>query len=125
MCRIVGCRGVWIVSLVWLGAMEMEVEKEQTEGADEGVELGVEKKVRVKVLLFARARELAGGSEFDLSVADGSTTADCVAELTTRFAALEVMRESIVVALNFNYITDPVEVKDGDELAIIPPISGG
>ncbi|KAL3678650.1 hypothetical protein R1sor_021606 [Riccia sorocarpa] len=82
-----------------------------------------ENKVRVKVLLFARARELVGGSEVDLDVKEGATTADCVAELTNRFGALEVMRDSIVVALNFDYVTEPVKVKDGDELAIIPPIS--
>ncbi|KAL2620679.1 hypothetical protein R1flu_000884 [Riccia fluitans] len=103
----------------------MEIDDGKQAGAPVDEVIMEENKVKVKVLLFARARELVGGSEFDLAVKEGATTADCVAELTTRFAALEVMRDSIVVALNFDYVTDPVKVKDGDELAIIPPISGG
>ncbi|KAL2628801.1 hypothetical protein R1flu_013487 [Riccia fluitans] len=104
----------------------MEIDDSKRAGAPVEEVIMEENKVKIKVLLFARARELmGGGSEFDLAVKEGATTANCVAELTTRFAALEVMRDSIVVALNFDYVTDPVKVKDGHELAIIPPISGG
>lgn len=84
-----------------------------------------EKLLKVKALMFARARELAGTSELELLVPEGSTTAECVEELTAKFPILESIRECVVVALNYNYITDPVKVKDGDELALIPPISGG
>lgn len=83
------------------------------------------KLLKVKALMFARARELTGTSELDLLVPEGATTAECVTELAAKFPPLESIRDCIVVALNYNYITDPVKVKEGDELAIIPPISGG
>ncbi|CAM6102274.1 unnamed protein product [Calypogeia fissa] len=90
-----------------------------------GLKPKVEQVVKVKVLMFARARELAGTSEMELLMPEGSTTAECVTVLTGKFPPLESIRDCIVLALNFNYLTDPVKVKDGDELAIIPPISGG
>lgn len=84
-----------------------------------------EKLLKVKVLMFARARELAGTSELELLMPEGCTTAECVTELAAKFPPVETIQDCIVLALNLNYITDPVKVKDGDELAIIPPISGG
>ncbi|KAL2630847.1 hypothetical protein R1flu_015533 [Riccia fluitans] len=104
----------------------METDDGQQAGAPvDGAMMDKNKVVRVKVLLFARARELVGRSQVDLAVKEGATTAECVAELTKQFPALEIMRNSVVVALNFDYVTEPVMVKEGDEMAIIPPISGG
>lgn len=84
-----------------------------------------ERLLKVKVLMFARARELAGTSELELLMPEGSTTADCLLKLTGEFPLLETVKNCIILAVNLNYIKDPVEVKDGDEVAIIPPISGG
>ncbi|KAG8490340.1 hypothetical protein CXB51_015873 [Gossypium anomalum] len=53
--------------------------------------------VQIKVLFFAKARDIVGLTELSMEVSSGSTTQDCLNKL----------------------------VKDKDELAIIPPISGG
>lgn len=79
----------------------------------------------VQALLFARAQELAGVSEVALEIQEGWTTATCFAAVVAKYPALESISSCIMVALNHDYVTEPVPVKDGDELALIPPISGG
>ncbi|KAH7277500.1 hypothetical protein KP509_39G054400 [Ceratopteris richardii] len=83
---------------------------------------------RVKVLFFARAREIAGVSETSLGI-DGAesskTIKDCIDLLTKQFPGLEEIMSCIVVALNQEYADQSSLVKSGDELALIPPISGG
>ncbi|XP_031490141.1 molybdopterin synthase sulfur carrier subunit isoform X2 [Nymphaea colorata] len=81
--------------------------------------------LNIKVLFFARARDLSGTAETDLSVRVGFTAHDCLVKLLTVFPRLEEIKNCIVVALNQEYVRESTTVKNGDELAIIPPISGG
>ncbi|KAG0581879.1 hypothetical protein M758_3G016500 [Ceratodon purpureus] len=79
----------------------------------------------VQALLFARAQELAGVSAVALEIQEGWTTANCFAAVVAKYPALKAISSCMMVALNHDYVTEPVLVKDGDELALIPPISGG
>ncbi|XP_019084052.1 PREDICTED: molybdopterin synthase sulfur carrier subunit [Camelina sativa] len=81
--------------------------------------------VEIKVLLFARARELTGVPDLTLKMPSGSTTQKCMDELVLKFPNLKEVRSCVVLALNEEYTTDSAIVQHRDELAIIPPISGG
>ncbi|KAL5776149.1 hypothetical protein ACOSP7_009075 [Xanthoceras sorbifolium] len=81
--------------------------------------------VQIKVVFFARARDLTRMTELPLELSSGSTTQDCLKKLVARFPSLEEILGSMVLALNEEYTNESIIIKDEDELALIPPISGG
>ncbi len=81
--------------------------------------------LRVKVRLFAVQRELAGTREVPLELADGATIEDAWSQLVVRHPTLAPGRRSVRFARNGVYAEPSVRLADGDELACIPPVSGG
>jgi molybdopterin synthase catalytic subunit len=81
--------------------------------------------VRVRVRLFAIQRELAGAREVSLELADGATIEDAWRALVALHPSLAPGRTSVRFALNTEYADPTAVLGDGDELAIIPPVSGG
>src|SRR3984893_8914623 len=81
--------------------------------------------VKVTALLFARLREQAGGDRVGLELPAGSPGAGADAQLRRPPTALEARRELVRAAVNQEFAawTDPLE--NGDEVAFIPPVSGG
>jgi molybdopterin converting factor subunit 1 len=81
--------------------------------------------IAVRARLFARLREQAGTEHELLELPAGSTLADVFAALRTKHPALEPDLSSVRVALNFEFQDWSATVSDGDEVAFIPPVSGG
>jgi MoaE-MoaD fusion protein len=77
----------------------------------------------VRVLLFAVARERAGTGELELSLPSPATVADVRRELLAHLPA-ELLAAS-AVAVNHEYAADSQPVAASDEVAVIPPVSGG
>lgn len=81
--------------------------------------------VVIKVLFFASAKEITGVSKTTVDLEVGQTTTDLVSKLSEMFPNLNVSRDQISLAVNKVYCKSAVELKDGDEVALLPPISGG
>ena len=81
--------------------------------------------MRVKVLLFARLRELAGQSEIECEVPDGASVDDVWRVLAARHAALAPFGSSVSCAVNEDFARPGATVQDGDKVAFLPPVSGG
>ncbi len=79
--------------------------------------------MRIRVLVFAELRELLGGPELLVEAEPGATVGEVVADLARRHEALARRRFS--TALNRCYAAPEAALRDGDELALIPPVSGG
>jgi molybdopterin synthase catalytic subunit len=81
--------------------------------------------MRIRIRLFAIQRELVGAREVPLELADGATVEDAWAAVVARFAALAPGRPSVRFARNGDYAEPGTVLADGDEVAFIPPVSGG
>ncbi|EIE26910.1 Molybdopterin converting factor, subunit 1 [Coccomyxa subellipsoidea C-169] len=83
--------------------------------------------MKISFLFFARSRELAGTDTYDVELADGASTQDALQAVLKKFPGLSEIEGRCVLALNQEYVdSDSVKpLKDGDEVALIPPISGG
>jgi molybdopterin synthase catalytic subunit len=72
----------------------------------------------VSVRLFAGLRERAGRDRVEVELPDGAVVSDLL-------AAMDVAPRSCVVAINREYADERAEVRAGDEVALVPPVSGG
>ena len=81
--------------------------------------------IAVRTRLFARLRELAGTDSENVEVRAGATVADVYNALRKSHPALDVSSESVRAAVNQEFADWDVVVADGDEVAFIPPVSGG
>ena len=72
----------------------------------------------VSVRLFAGLRERAGASHVDVDLPDGATVADLL-------AAMDLAPRSCVAAINREYAEPAAPIAPGDEVALVPPVSGG
>lgn len=79
----------------------------------------------IAVRLFARLREIAGAPELQLDVRDGATVADVWAMLSARHPDLEAYATSVSCAVNEDYAHMTAALHEGDEVAFLPPVSGG
>ena len=81
--------------------------------------------IAVKVLFFGAARDAVGQGEVDFSLAANSTAANAFEQVVEKFPELRRFGRSLLLAVNQEYALADREVRDGDELALFPPVSGG
>ena len=81
--------------------------------------------MRVTVRLFARLRDLAGAGERALQLASGATVRQIWNDLVLEWPGLREYERTISVAVNAEYARMTADVRDGDEVAFMPPVSGG
>ena len=80
----------------------------------------------VTVRLFAILRERAGRGEMELELPEGATTSDALAIIAEQPGLTELVeRLPLAMAVNRDYATTDQQLRDGDELALVPPVSGG
>jgi molybdopterin converting factor subunit 1 len=81
--------------------------------------------VRITVLYFAVFRERLGRGDEALDLADGATVGAAIAALATMHAPIAKLAGRFRVAVNQEFADDAHVLRDGDELALIPPVAGG
>jgi len=81
--------------------------------------------VRVRIRLFAMQRELAGTRGVEVALPAGATIEDAWTALVARFPNLAPGRAALRFARNGGYAPPETPLGDGDEVAMIPPVSGG
>jgi molybdopterin converting factor subunit 1 len=79
----------------------------------------------VTVRLFARLRDIAGSAELTRDVTAGATIATVWRQLAGEYPELGRYERSISSAVNADYARMDQVLRDGDEVAFLPPVSGG
>jgi molybdopterin converting factor subunit 1 len=79
----------------------------------------------VRVLFFGAARDVAGHSEIELTLNGPMKATNAFEEVLSAYPELRRFGRSLLFAVNQEYSPSDLEVRDGDELALFPPVSGG
>jgi MoaE-MoaD fusion protein len=81
--------------------------------------------VRVKVLFFGQLKDIAGRSEDAAEIQAGATLETLFDHYASQFPRMRDLRPSIVIARNHQFAHSATPVSEGDEIAFLPPVSGG
>lgn len=81
--------------------------------------------MQIRVLLFAMLRDAAGTSEVAIDLPCGARVGALQESLLENYPMLARYLPRIAYAVNRSYSTIEAELHDGDEVALIPPVSGG
>ncbi|HZL69843.1 MAG TPA: MoaD/ThiS family protein, partial [Candidatus Limnocylindrales bacterium] len=81
--------------------------------------------MQVRVLYLGMLRDLAGREREVVQLSDGARLSDLYAELQQRMPKLQDFRNAIALSINYEYSDGAATLHDNDEVALIPPVSGG
>jgi molybdopterin converting factor subunit 1 len=81
--------------------------------------------MRLRVLFFGMLKDLVGQSSATLDLPEGATVGDLLAHFASQLPQLKDSLSSLAVAVNQQYAGTETELKSGDEVALLPPVSGG
>lgn len=80
--------------------------------------------MKFTILAFGFVKEIFSGNSIEIELPEGSTTASLKALLNSQYPALQQL-VTYMIAVNSEYSPDNRIINEGDEIAIIPPVSGG
>ncbi|MBX3395099.1 MAG: MoaD/ThiS family protein [Phycisphaerae bacterium] len=80
--------------------------------------------IRVTIRFFGPARDSAGADSNDVTIDDGQCAGDLLAKLQEQYPAIAALG-GVRLAVNRKYAAANQRLQDGDEIAVIPPVSGG
>ena len=83
------------------------------------------KRVLIRVLFFGLLKDICGGPAASLELPPGATTGSVFDHYAAAFPRLREMASSIVLARNHEFATTAEPLSEGDEVALLPPVSGG
>jgi molybdopterin converting factor subunit 1 len=81
--------------------------------------------MRIKVLFFGRLKEIVGRAEDEVEISEDERLADVFARYGARYPEAGRLRGSLVAAVNQEFATWDSRLRNGDEVAFLPPVSGG
>jgi molybdopterin converting factor subunit 1 len=81
--------------------------------------------MRVRVLFFGVLKDLAGKAADDIDLPEGASVRDVIARYESAIPRLKGSLSSVALAVNREYQGPDARLKAGDEVALLPPVSGG
>ena len=81
--------------------------------------------MKIVVRYFALFRDTTGTDQDSLVIDDGSTVSELLETIRKKYPDMEKTKRDVLVSVNRNFATHELKLKDGDEVAIFPPVSGG
>ena len=81
--------------------------------------------MKIQVKCFAAAREIVGTGELVVELPEGSTLTQLLEQVRRQFPRLEGLAGSLLFSVNREYAPFDKKLAAGDEVALIPPVSGG
>lgn len=80
--------------------------------------------MKLTILTFGIVKDITGNRTFDIELENGATTNDLKKALNEKFPDFQKLT-SLAVAVNNEYTRDDLVLNENDEIALIPPVSGG
>ena len=81
--------------------------------------------IKITLKLFGSLREAAGKSTLEVELPHGATVADLRSWLAERNPLVDKLGERLAASINLEMVTAAEVLKDGDEVAFLPPVAGG
>ena len=81
--------------------------------------------MKIKVKYFAVCREMFNRDEEEMELPDGAVLMDILKRLEEEWPEIPEYYEVMQMSVNWEYATEMTKLSDGDEVALIPPVTGG
>ena len=91
----------------------------------QGASVTMATSVTIRVLFFGLLKDITGRAEESYSAPEGATAGSLFDDYALRFPVLAGLRASILLAVNQSFAQPAQILSDGDEVAFLPPVSGG